>query len=182
MKIGLISDTHDDIEYINKAISIFLEHKVEMVIHAGDFISPQAVKEFKKLSEKKVKIFGVLGNNDGEKKGLEQIFEEINGNLLGEIGKIEVDGMKIGIYHGTDIKKKEKMMNSNKFDIFIYGHTHIRIPQTEKIEKIGKTIILNPGNAHRFSKMNYSDPPYFREPSVLIFSTNTKSIKIEFLK
>jgi len=178
MKIGLISDTHDDIENINKAIDIFLHNEVEIVIHAGDFISPQAVREFKRLIEKNVKFFGVLGNNDGEKKGLTRVFEEINGNLLGDMGKIDVCGIKIGIYHGTDIKKKEKMMYSNKFDVFVYGHTHITIPQLEKIEKIGKTIILNPGNAHRCSEMNYSDPPYFREPSILIFSTDTNNVKI----
>ena len=35
MKIGIISDTHDDVTSTNKAINIFEENKVEIVIHAA---------------------------------------------------------------------------------------------------------------------------------------------------
>jgi uncharacterized protein len=35
MKIGIISDTHDDIENVQEAIEIFNKVKVEYVIHAG---------------------------------------------------------------------------------------------------------------------------------------------------
>ena len=71
MKIGIISDTHDDITNTNKAIDIFEHNKVEVVIHAGDMISPPVIKEFKRLTENGVKFFGIFGNNDGEK-----VFEE----------------------------------------------------------------------------------------------------------
>ena len=178
MKIGIISDTHDDVDNINKAIDIFHENKVETVIHAGDIVSPPMIKEFQRLTKNNVQFFGVFGNNDGERKGLERMFDSIGGKLLGETGKIEIDGLKIGIYHGTDPKKKEKMINSNKFDVFICGHTHKRFPENEKIKKIGKTIVLNPGTAHSSAKMHYTDPPYFRDPSILIFSTNSENLRI----
>ena len=93
-------------------------------------------------------------------------------------GKIEIDNLKFGIYHGTDSKKKEKMINSNKFDVFICGHTHRRIPENRDIVKNEKTIVLNPGNAHSSAKMNYTNPPYFREPSIMIFSTDSKNVEI----
>ena len=48
MKIGIISDSHDDITNVNKAIGIFEEMNVESIIHAGDIISPPIIKEFKK--------------------------------------------------------------------------------------------------------------------------------------
>ena len=178
MKVGIISDTHDDVDNINKAIDIFENNQVDIIIHAGDIISPPMIKEFQRLTENNVQFFGVLGNNDGERKGLEKAFESIGGKFLGDIGKIEIDGLKFGIYHGTDTKKKEKMINSNKFDVFICGHTHRRFPENEQIEKSGKTIVLNPGNAHSSAKMHYTDPPYFRDPSILIFSTDSESIKI----
>jgi hypothetical protein len=66
MKIGIISDTHDDITNTNKAIDIFEHNKVEIVIHAGDMISPPVINEFKRLTENGVKFFGIFGNNDGE--------------------------------------------------------------------------------------------------------------------
>jgi len=178
MKIGIISDTHDDVNNINKAIDIFQDNNVEIVFHAGDIISPPMIREFQRLTENSVKLFGVLGNNDGEKKGLQRAFEEINGKLLGDLGKMEIDGLKFGIYHGTDSKKKEKMINSNKFDVFICGHTHRRIPENGDIVKNEKTIVLNPGNAHSSAKMNYTNPPYFREPSIMIFSTDSKNVEI----
>jgi putative phosphoesterase len=177
MKIGIISDTHDDVDNINKAIDIFEEEKVEVIIHAGDVISPPMIKEFQRLMENNVQFFGVLGNNDGEKKGLELAFDSINGKLLGDFGKIEIDSLKFGIYHGTDDKKVKKIINSNKFDVFIYGHTHRKFPENVNIEKIGKTIVLNPGSAHSKAKMNYTEPPYFNDPSIMIFSNNSKSIK-----
>ena len=38
MKIGIISDTHDDIENVQKAIEMFNLERVQYVIHAGDYI------------------------------------------------------------------------------------------------------------------------------------------------
>ena len=38
MKIGILSDTHDDIDNVNKAIDIFQENDVKAVIHAGDMV------------------------------------------------------------------------------------------------------------------------------------------------
>ena len=64
MKIGIISDTHDDVENVQKAIEMFNVERVQYVIHAGDYIFPGIVKEFEKLNSK---LIGVLGNNDGEK-------------------------------------------------------------------------------------------------------------------
>ena len=66
MKIGIISDTHDDIENVQESIEIFNKEKVDYVIHAGDYIFSGVTKEFKKLNSK---LIGVLGNNDIERVG-----------------------------------------------------------------------------------------------------------------
>ena len=52
MKIGMLSDTHDDIDNTNKAIDIFQENDVKAVIHVGDIISPPVITEFYRLTEK----------------------------------------------------------------------------------------------------------------------------------
>ena len=52
MKIGMLSDTHDDYENTNKAIDIFQENDVKAVIHVGDIISPPVITEFYRLTEK----------------------------------------------------------------------------------------------------------------------------------
>ena len=180
MKIGILSDTHDDIDNTNKAIDIFQENDVKAVIHAGDIISPPVITEFYRLTEKGVKLFGIFGNNDGEKNGLKNAFETVSGELLGDVGKIELDGLKFCIYHGQDLKKKEKIIKSGKFDVFVFGHTHTKYPKGVDIGIVNDTIVLNPGTAHSVAKTFASDTQYFGESSIMIFDTTTK--QFEFIE
>ena len=79
MKIGIISDTYDDVENAyKKTIEMFNVERVQYVIHAGDYIFPGIVKEFEKLNSK---LIGVLGNNDGEKVHLLKNFLDIGGGF-----------------------------------------------------------------------------------------------------
>ena len=177
MKIGILSDTHDDIDNTNKAIDIFQENDVKAIIHAGDIISPPVITEFYRLTEKGVKLFGIFGNNDGEKRGLKNAFEIVGGELLGDVGKIELGGLKFCIYHGQDLKKKEKIIKSRKFDVFVFGHTHTKYPKGVDTEIINDTIVLNPGTAHSVAKTFASDTQYFGESSIMVFDTTTKQFK-----
>jgi uncharacterized protein len=164
-KIGIISDTHDDIVNVRKAIELFLKFKIECVIHAGDYVFPGIVKEFGRLGE--VKFIGVFGNNDGEKLGLSNSFKEIGGELKGEFGELNIDGLKIGIYHGTNTELTESISSNNIYDVFICGHTHKR-----RAERRGKTLILNPGAAHR--EFPNIDGEVEKESNIIIFDTHTK--------
>ncbi|HEY7696615.1 MAG TPA: metallophosphoesterase [Nitrososphaeraceae archaeon] len=137
MKIGLISDTHDNIQNIRRAVRKFNDKHVDLVIHAGDIVSPNAVES---LAD--VKLVGVLGNNDKDVAGLTSAFNKINGKLEGEIYKTVYDGMKFAVYHGTSIAKREQLIKSGKYDIFIYGHTHRKDNRF-----VGNTRVINPGTA-----------------------------------
>jgi uncharacterized protein len=138
MKIGLISDTHDNFKNVEGAVKIFSAKGVDYAIHAGDITTPETIEPFSGL-----KLIGVLGNNDVDRKGLESAFEKIGGELRGEIGEIEEDDLLIAVYHGTDVRKREALIQSGKYNVFIYGHTH-------KPEKkiVGNTIVINPGTAN----------------------------------
>ena len=138
MKIGLISDTHDNFKTIEGAVRIFGENGIGYVIHAGDITTPEAVEAFAGL-----KMIGVLGNNDLDKKGLTSAFEKIGGELRGEICEIEEDDLLIGVYHGTDFRKRDALIQSGKYNVVVYGHTH-------KIDNktVGNTIVINPGTAN----------------------------------
>lgn len=46
MKIGILSGTHDDIDNVREAFRRFKEN-VELIIHAGDFIFPGIIDEFR---------------------------------------------------------------------------------------------------------------------------------------
>jgi predicted phosphodiesterase len=61
------------------------------------------------------------------------------------------DGFRFGIYHGTNSSPTEATIQSGIYDVFIHGHTH-KIRE----KKIGKTLVLNPGTAHKKVKSTSS--------------------------
>ena len=65
--IGLIADTHDNLPLIDKAVTRLNEEKVEIVLHAGDYVAPFVVPRFKNLQ---AKLIGVFGNTDGAREML----------------------------------------------------------------------------------------------------------------
>jgi len=142
MLIGLISDSHDHVPHIEQAVSIFKEHKVDLVLHAGDFCSPFTVPPFEGMSLK-----GVFGNNDGDHYLLLQKFSDIGAEHWGSFGQLKVDNHTIALYHGTDAPITAALEQSGNFDIVISGHTH-----QSKIEMIGDTLSINPGTAHGFGE------------------------------
>lgn len=50
LKIGIISDTHDDIENVQSAREIFNADWIDHVIHAGECVFLGIVQEFEKLN------------------------------------------------------------------------------------------------------------------------------------
>jgi uncharacterized protein len=138
MKIGLISDTHDNIQNIRKAISLFSNRNVSFVVHAGDIVSPEAVEAFQG-----VKLIAVLGNNDLEINGLTKAFDKIGGQLKGEFCVMEHEDLIFAIYHGTNSRKKELLIRSGRYHVVVCGHTH-----KMQYKKFGRTLVINPGTAN----------------------------------
>ena len=159
MKIGLISDTHDNIDNIIKAVREFSSKQVDIVLHAGDFVSPIAVESFAGI-----KLVGILGNNDTDIPGLTSAFNKIHGQLKGEIFETVYDGMKIVIYHGTSSSKKEFLIKSGKYDVVIYGHTHRKASY-----RTGGTLVVNPGTAKGWFFGLYA--------TIAVFDTRTRTVE-----
>jgi hypothetical protein len=136
--IGVISDTHDRLDAIRQAVELFNSEKVELVVHAGDYVAPFTYLEFKKLNSK---LLGVFGNNDGEKRGLREKYSKL-GAELSDFTEFEFAGRRIAVYHGTVKPVLDALVDSGKYDIVITGHSH----KVEIAMKDG-TLLLNPGEA-----------------------------------
>ncbi|MEM2130603.1 MAG: metallophosphoesterase family protein, partial [Candidatus Bathyarchaeia archaeon] len=80
MKIGLVSDTHDRLPFIDRAVRKLNDEGVDLVLHAGDYSAPFAALRFSSL---KSQMIGVFGNNDAEKELLQKNFEKIGKNVRG---------------------------------------------------------------------------------------------------
>ena len=48
MKIAIISDTHDNLANLKKAIDWIKKEKIKIVIHCGDIFKPETIKEILK--------------------------------------------------------------------------------------------------------------------------------------
>ena len=138
MKIGLISDTHDNIENIEKSVRILKAQATSTVIHAGDFVSPDVIRAFRQL-----KLIGVFGNNDVDKAGIRNAFKAIGGKITGETYEMNIDGLLIVVYHGTRQEANNCLIRSGKYDVVVCGHTH-RVQNT----RVGNTQVVNPGTAN----------------------------------
>jgi putative phosphoesterase len=130
-KIGIISDTHDNIYAIKEAVKIFNEEEVNFVIHAGDIISPFTANIFKELN---CKIFLIYGNNDGEKLFLKEKFSSI-GSINNDPFEINLKKKKAIVTHKPEIVNALSLA----YDIVIYGHTH------EVDKRRENALIINPG-------------------------------------
>ena len=133
MLIGIMSDSHDNMVAIKKAVKFFNGHKVELVLHAGDIVSPFTALEFEKL---KMKFVVVFGNNDGDKPYLLERFKKI-GSISQDPIELTAGGKKIVLMHQP--KFIDQLLKDTKYDVVVYGHTH-------KIDiRVGKSVIINPG-------------------------------------
>ena len=165
MKIGIISDTHDQLERIKKAVQRFNKEKVSLVYLLGDICSPFSVQPYKDL---KCSVKAVFGNNDAD------IYKHLkwkpdNMEFFDKSYVDEQDGKKILLIHGDPESLVESLLASQHYDVVMAGHTH-----KAEIRKTNKTLLINPGSlVGPFGK--WKD---WTKPSISIYDTNSNSARI----
>lgn len=133
MKLGVMSDSHDNIPNVQSAVEMFNDIGVDLVVHAGDFIAPFAIDP---LADLNCRVVGVFGNNDGERVVLAKKFEAI-GEVHPNLASTALGDVSIAVMHYPELAIP--IAKSGEYDIVVYGHTH-------KIEvSKEKALLLNPG-------------------------------------
>ncbi|MBN1272065.1 MAG: metallophosphoesterase [Candidatus Aminicenantes bacterium] len=132
--IGIMSDSHDNLNMVREAVRLFNDSCCGLVLHAGDFVAPFAAQE---LSGLHCPVKAVYGNCDGEKQGLKR---EISG--IGQINDapffFKYEGLNFLLMHVPyEIKRAAR---SGKYHFILYGHTH-----RPEIFKESGVICINPG-------------------------------------
>jgi putative phosphoesterase len=162
MLIGTISDSHDNLPLIEKAVQILNEQKVELVLHAGDYVSAFTLAKFEKLN---CPLIGVFGNNDGDHELLKKRFSGTkNCTIHDHFAAVTVEGYKIALLHGDELDLLCAIIDSGYFDAVIHGHSHNR-----SIEQHGKTLVVNPGEVCGYLT---------GKPSIALLDTAKKEAKI----
>lgn len=195
MKIGIIADIHSNIYGLKSVLKELVE--IDTILCAGDIVGYYTfVNEvFDELKRRSVQC--ILGNHDAYLLGMipildnpivkrsveytKEVITKENLDFLKKVGKpdldIEIDGLKIKAYHGSPWNEFEEYIypdyqGFDKFrkidaDLVILGHTHWPM-----IEKLGQTIILNPGSCGQ-------PRDYNPRASFAIFDTETKAVQIK---
>jgi len=132
MKIGVISDTHIPERANDFPREIYAAFKnVDLIIHAGDLTTIEALESLKKICEVKA----VAGNMDKP-----ELLSVLNNKE-----ELKIKGLKIGIAHGygppARLVSSMKQMFPAKMDLIIFGHSHSPLN-----EKIDNTLFFNPGS------------------------------------
>jgi len=142
--VGIVSDTHEDVRMIVRAVEIFKKRAPSVVIHCGDIISPPVLERFRGLP-----LRLVFGNNDGERSGLKKKCEELGFIGIDDTACFEFAGKSFLVNHGTRSRVIDEAITTQQYDYVLHGHTHIR-----RDELCGKTKVINPGAL--FSADDYS--------------------------
>ena len=138
MLIGAISDSHDNLPQIEKAVKILNEQKVGLVLHAGDYVAGFVIPKLSKLN---CPLIGVFGNNDGDHELLKKRFSETtNCTIHDRFTQVTIEGYRIALLHGHETELLGTIIDSGYFDAVIHGHSH-----NIGVERKGKTLAINPG-------------------------------------
>ena len=139
MLIAIMSDTHDDMQQIKKAVELINSRKAAHALHAGDLVSPFT---FEVMSELDCPFTGIFGNNDGDRVLLK---EKSGDRLFTQPHMLELHGKFIAMVH--EPPAVEALALCGKYDLVIHGHTHRPYTKTE-----GRALIINPGKVARLHK------------------------------
>jgi len=140
---------------INKAIAFFNKENAELVLHAGDFISPFSAERFTGLH---CPVVGVFGNNDGDHRNLTARFESFGAKVSEILAQVKVNGKKIAVLHGDREELLQTVIQSKVFDLVVSGHTH-----AFEVKKVGDTIVVNPGECCGYLSGNCTVGVFYTE-------------------
>jgi putative phosphoesterase len=142
MKIGILSDTHDQTASLTRALDLLRAEGVSLLLHCGDIENADTVAAFAGWD-----VHFVYGNCDWDKSGLARAMDAIGATNHKRYGHLECEGVTLGWTHGDDADLLHDLIASGAYDFIFHGHTHVAGERQS-----GRTRILNPGAFTRVSQ------------------------------
>lgn len=149
MKLGVLADTHDDVNNFEIALEAYRMQGITHVIHCGDMTTAGTAQSLEGFE-----VVYVDGNLDQNLPEIYRSLRDLNPHSVvlptyeGEIG-----GVSIGVTHGDNESEVRRLIDSGKHQYVFLGHTHHRRDETQ-----GSTRIFNPGalGGPQFESRSYS--------------------------
>ena len=137
MRLGLVSDTHDNVALSRVAAAFFRERACDLVLHLGDVTEPATVDVFAGLPMRFLR-----GNND-DRRELAPVLAQNGFPEILDDWTDRMEGVLVAAHHGHLTPR----FGSLEPDLLLHGHTH-RMRAT----RVGRTLVVNPGALHRAAR------------------------------
>lgn len=149
MRLAIISDTHDNIPNLEKAIAWMNKNGIAAIIHCGDLCAPATLKNV--LAPQFQKPIHMVFGNVEDRDLLPSVVKEFpHVRHYGDVADFAIDGKRMAVNHYPNTAKE--LARTGKFDYSFYGHTH-----TPWEEEINGCRVVNPGTlAGLFSKATFA--------------------------
>ena len=135
MRIGLISDTHNDQQRIKLALGRLRQLGVTTLLHAGDVTSGRTLRLFKGFT-----IWIARGNMDSDPTLKATAHELFGPERLRAIHELTLDGHSVAVIHNGQSADGRELIRSGEHEVVVHGHSH------HKAEEVfGDTRVINPG-------------------------------------
>lgn len=136
MKIGVMSDTHDQLSNLIHVLNTYRENKIDTVIHCGDLTSLAMVSHFDGF-----RVIYTFGNMDITTGTIRKQFrKQRENNFAGMVFRGNLGGCAVAATHSHLDGKIMELVRERKYSWIFHGHTH------EKRDEILQGVrIVNPG-------------------------------------
>jgi len=137
MRIGILSDSHNQVGNLLAALRIFQEAGVSQLIHCGDMAN---VFTAQRLSD--FDVIYVNGNTDNSPAAVNDALWLLNpaNETPGDSYSGNLAGVGLAATHGHLPRLLDKLIKDRQHSYVFHGHTH-----RQRDELIGKTRVINPG-------------------------------------
>ena len=151
MKLAILSDIHDHVWNLKKTLAMPELQQTDALLFCGDLCAPFIIHLLGKTYTNPIHL--VLGNNDGDLAAITSNMKQYpHMHLHGEYFRGKFDGKTVAMNHYPD--KALKLAELGIYDMVFYGHNH-----SLKVEKIGTTLMINPGPVMGFHGGRLEDIP-----------------------
>ena len=136
MKIGILSDTHNDGFHTQRALQVCRQRGVRTLFHCGDLTTPEMLAHFAGFE-----VYFVRGNMDRPHETALKAAARLQpgAHWLDAGDEVELAGKRLAITHGDRADVLETLLFAEP-DYLFHGHTHRR-----RDERVGPTRVINPG-------------------------------------
>ncbi len=136
-KIAILSDSHDHVANLEKALEQVRSSGATLLVHCGDLCAPFMLDRMAKGFSGPIHV--VFGNNDGDGRLLQTIASKYaHVTLYGIYAELTVAERKIALIHYPEPARR--IAQSGQLDLVCYGHNHQR-----HHEQVGACHLVNPG-------------------------------------